>query len=48
VRAEAGDVENFIAMMVDITAQVETEQHLRNAKEEADAASRAKSEFLAR
>jgi PAS domain S-box-containing protein len=47
VRAEAGDVENFIAMMVDITAQVETEQHLRNAKEEADAASRAKSEFLA-
>ena len=47
VRAEAGDVENFIAMIVDITARVETEQHLRRAKEEADAASRAKSEFLA-
>jgi PAS domain S-box-containing protein len=47
VRAEAGEVENFIAMMVDITARVETEQHLRRAKEEADAASRAKSEFLA-
>ena len=47
VRNETGDVENFIAIMVDITARVETEHHLRHAKEEADAASRAKSEFLA-
>jgi len=47
VRNEAGVVENFIAMMFDITTRVETEQHLRRAKEEADAASRAKSEFLA-
>ncbi len=47
VRNEAGAVENFIAMLIDITARVETENHLRRAKEEADAASRAKSEFLA-
>jgi PAS domain S-box-containing protein len=47
VRNEFGVVENFIAIMVDITARVETEQHLRRAKEEADAASHAKSEFLA-
>ena len=47
VRNEAGEVENLIAILVDITARVETEQHLRHAKEEADAASRAKSEFLA-
>jgi PAS domain S-box-containing protein len=47
VRNQAGTVENFIAMMFDITTRVETEQHLRRAKEEADAASRAKSEFLA-
>ena len=47
VRNESGVVENFIAIMVDITTRVETEQHLRRAKEEADAASRAKSEFLA-
>ena len=38
---------NFIILFTDITARVETEQHLRRAKEEADAASRAKSEFLA-
>lgn len=47
VRNQTGTVENFIAMMFDITTRVETEQHLRRAKEEADAASRAKSEFLA-
>ena len=47
VRNEAGAVENFIAMLTDITARVETEKYLRRAKEEADAASRAKSEFLA-
>ncbi|HEX7632483.1 MAG TPA: response regulator, partial [Lacunisphaera sp.] len=42
-----GQVENFIAIETDITARVETEQQLRRAKAEADAASRAKSEFLA-
>ena len=42
-----GVVENFIAIETDITARVETEQQLRRAKAEADAASRAKSEFLA-
>lgn len=44
---EDGHVENFIAIETDITARVETEQQLRRAKAEADAASRAKSEFLA-
>jgi PAS domain S-box-containing protein len=47
VRNETGAVENFIALLVDLTARVETENHLRRAKEEADTASRAKSEFLA-
>jgi len=47
VRNEAGGVENLIAMLTDVTARVETERFLRRAKEEADAASRAKSEFLA-
>lgn len=44
---EDGQVENYIAIETDITARVETEQQLRRAKAEADAASRAKSEFLA-
>ncbi|MFT3783019.1 MAG: response regulator [Nibricoccus sp.] len=47
VRNEGGQLENFIGVMADITARVETEQNLRRAKAEADAASRAKSEFLA-
>ncbi|MFO1449081.1 MAG: ATP-binding protein [Opitutaceae bacterium] len=47
VRNEKGDLENFIAIETDITARVETENALRRAKLEADAASRAKSEFLA-
>lgn len=47
VRNEAGELENFIAVQADISARVETEQYLRRAKAEADAASRAKSEFLA-
>ena len=44
---EAGLLENFIAIAADVTARVETEANLRHAKAEADAASRAKSEFLA-
>jgi len=44
---EQGRLENFIAVEFDITARVEMEQNLRRAKAEADAASRAKSEFLA-
>ena len=44
---EDGIVENFIAIETDITARVETEQQLRRAKAEADATSRAKSDFLA-
>jgi PAS domain S-box-containing protein len=47
VRRATGELENFIAIETDITARVETEQQLRRAKSEADAASRAKSEFLA-
>ena len=42
-----GQVENFIAILIDITARVEIERHLRRAKAKADEASRAKSEFLA-
>ena len=47
VVSDHGQVENFIVIATDITARVETEQQLRRAKEEADDASRAKSEFLA-
>jgi PAS domain S-box-containing protein len=47
VRNQAGLVENYIAIENDITSRVETESQLRRAKAEADAASRAKSEFLA-
>jgi PAS domain S-box-containing protein len=47
VRHEGGAVENFIALATDMTARVETENELRRAKAEADAASRAKSDFLA-
>jgi PAS domain S-box-containing protein len=47
VRGASGEVENFIAVETDITARVETEAQLRRAKNEADEASRAKSEFLA-
>jgi len=47
VRNDAGVLENFIAIQADISARVETEQNLRKAKAEADAASKAKSDFLA-
>jgi PAS domain S-box-containing protein len=47
VRNQGGQVENYIAIENDITSRVETESQLRRAKAEADAASRAKSEFLA-
>ncbi|MDI1318991.1 MAG: ATP-binding protein, partial [bacterium] len=47
VISDEGLVENFIAIETDITSRVETEQSLRRAKSDADAASRAKSEFLA-
>ena len=47
IRDEADLLQNFIAILTDITARVETEQTLRRAKVEADDASRAKSEFLA-
>ncbi len=47
VRNNNGVLENFIVMLADVTARVETETALRRAKAEADAGSRAKSEFLA-
>ena len=47
VSNDEGQVENFIVIATDITVRVETEQQLRRAKEEADSASRSKSEFLA-
>jgi len=47
VTSDDGHVENFIVIATDITARAETEQQLRRAKEEADVASRSKSEFLA-
>ena len=46
-RDDDGRVENFIAVLADITSRVETEHNLRRAKTEADAASKAKSDFLA-
>ena len=42
-----GHLENYILLAADITQRVETERELRRAKIEADAASRAKSDFLA-
>jgi PAS domain S-box-containing protein len=47
IRNDTGQLQNFIAIETDMTARVETEQALRRAKQEADEASRAKSEFLA-
>ena len=47
VKNDGGETENFIAMGTDITTSVQTEATLRRAKAEADAASRAKTEFLA-
>ena len=47
VMNDGGRTENFIAMGTDITSSVQTEATLRRAKAEADAASRAKTEFLA-
>ena len=45
--AEDGRLEYLILLAVDVTQRVETERELRRAKIEADAASRAKSDFLA-
>jgi len=47
IRDETGEFQNYIVVETDITTRVETEHTLRRAKAEADAASRAKSEFLA-
>jgi PAS domain S-box-containing protein len=47
VFAADGRLEHIILLAVDITQRVETERELRRAKIEADAASRAKSDFLA-
>ncbi|MDE3084566.1 MAG: PAS domain-containing protein, partial [Verrucomicrobiota bacterium] len=44
---EPGEPVRIIGTIQDITTRIETEAYLRRAKQEADAASRAKSEFLA-
>ncbi len=44
---ESDKLENFIVILTDITMRVATENQLRRAKTDADATSRAKSEFLA-
>ncbi|HEY4300338.1 MAG TPA: response regulator, partial [Candidatus Didemnitutus sp.] len=47
IKNDRGGAENFIVIGTDITTNVQTEATLRRAKQEADSASRAKSEFLA-
>ncbi len=47
VLGERGEIEKFIAVLHDITARTETERTLRLAKAQAEAATRAKSDFLA-
>ena len=47
VAGERGEIEKFIAVIHDITARCETERNLRLAKAQAEAATRAKSDFLA-
>ncbi len=47
VAGERGEVDKFIAVLHDITARIETERNLRLAKAQAEAATRAKSDFLA-
>ena len=47
VGGEGGEIVRFIAVLHDMTARIEYERGLRQAKAEAEAATRAKSEFLA-
>ncbi len=47
IQNDRGEVVRFISIQRDITQRKETEEALRQAKEAADAANRAKSEFLA-
>jgi PAS domain S-box-containing protein len=47
VRNGSGQPTHLIAQVVDITARKQAEEQLRNAKEEAELSSRAKTEFLA-
>ena len=46
IRDEAGAVSGYLAVKEDITSRKETEEQLTKAKEEAESASRLKSEFL--
>lgn len=47
VRDEKGDIKNFVAVKEDITKLVKYEKELKHAKEDAEKANRAKSDFLA-
>jgi signal transduction histidine kinase len=44
---ERGEIEKFVAVFHDMSARLEAEAQLRRAKAQAEAATRAKSEFLA-
>ncbi|MFT3831208.1 MAG: response regulator [Opitutaceae bacterium] len=47
VAGERGEIEKYIAVLHDVTARIETERALREAKQQAEEATRAKSDFLA-
>ncbi|HLP08597.1 MAG TPA: response regulator [Opitutaceae bacterium] len=47
VAGERGEIEKYIAVLHDVTARIETERALREAKLQAEEATRAKSDFLA-
>jgi PAS domain S-box-containing protein len=47
VAGERGEIDKYIAVLHDVTAQIESERALREAKQQAEEATRAKSEFLA-
>ena len=47
VRQPGGSITHFVSIQDDISARKEAEEHLRTAKEAAETANRAKSEFLA-
>jgi len=47
LRDESGRLIHFVGILQDVTNRIRTEEHLREAKDQAEVANRAKSEFLA-
>lgn len=47
LRGDTGEIEGYLAVIRDVTARRRSEEHLREAKREAESANRAKSAFLA-